>query len=73
MLEKVVELTTMFDVGKITRPRLSLDMMIEHGHEVKFWKQASSIKLKGAEEKINPCKEVDYSCCTNGSECLLAC
>ena len=57
VLENAVELTTMFDVGKITRPLLSMHMMIENGDEVKFSLKENSIKLKGTEEKINLRKE----------------
>ena len=57
VLENGVELTTMLDVGKITRPLLSVHMMIENGHEVKFSLKENSIKLKGTSEKINLRKE----------------
>ena len=52
-----MELTTMFGAGKITRPLLSVHMMIENGHEVKFSLMENSIKLKGMNEKIKPRKE----------------
>ena len=57
VLENRGELTTIFDVGKITRPLLSVHMMIENGHEVKFSQKENSIKLRGTNEKIHMRKE----------------
>ena len=57
VLENGVELTTIFDVGNITRPLLSVHMMIENGHEVKFSQKENSIKLEGTNENIHMRKE----------------
>ena len=70
-LDNGVELTTMFDVGKITRPLLSVHMMIENGHEVKFPQKENSINLKGTNEKIHMRMERRLFMLDLWAECLL--
>jgi hypothetical protein len=47
VLENGTELSTSFDVAKITRPLMSVHQMVRNGHQVVFGEKHSYLQLKG--------------------------
>ena len=52
VLDGGTEMKTTFDVASITRPLLSVNQILENGHQVIFGKNESYIKPKGSNKRI---------------------
>ena len=68
VLDGGTEMTTQFDIAKITRPLLSVNQMVANGHSVIFGKNQSYIQVAGSNRRIYLKPEGSCTCLTCGSE-----